>query len=618
MEHSHPSISEEVGENGGLQPLISEALKLPDPAKVEIILSLSRTLQPSHLAQIHSHINSLLIRDFLSLLPIEISIHILSFLGAQDVARCALVSKKWNALTNDNAVWRNLYLRKGWFVDGEKAIGIGFTDKSLLKTDSLNGNSEFSDGIIPMDREEDVHMGVGRSSNQKFNNSIRFANIFSSLRRNRLYKSHRTSASKSSLNSSSSPMSQNPTTYPIPLNRVSSIEVNEEWEQMINWKYLYYQRNLLSANMRKGQCVKYSFEGHEEGVYCAQMDEQRIISGSRDDTIKIWPLPSQNADPSLPIQASHTLRGHTASVLCLQFTATHIFSGSSDCTIRIWSLETYECVKTLRGHTEAVLNLRVLDDKIVSCSKDKTLRVWNFEGQELGVMRGHRAAVNAVALGTWRRQTKEPDQCEEEPSTHGETTNWIVSGSGDRTIKLWSATTHDIVHTLEGHTRGIACLSFSAPYIFSGSSDQTIKIWSIDTLSCIRTLSGHTELVRTLTVDRELGVIVSGGYDCAIRVWEWEMFRHGAMESADYEEDGPSHSYHSSSDVRCIWEARGTSGDQDNDDPMQGTAGSIGHSNRVFNVGLTMGRVVSASQDMKVFLWDFRHGVDMRGLLKTL
>ncbi|KAI9138387.1 WD40-repeat-containing domain protein, partial [Paraphysoderma sedebokerense] len=418
--------------------------------------------------------------DFLSLLPIEISIHILSFLGAQDVARCALVSKKWNALTNDNAVWRNLYLRKGWFVDGEKAIGIGFTDKSLLKTDSLNGNSEFSDGIIPMDREED---------------------------------------------------------------------------QMINWKYLYYQRNLLSANMRKGQCVKYSFEGHEEGVYCAQMDEQRIISGSRDDTIKIWPLPSENADPSLPIQASHTLRGHTASVLCLQFTTTHIFSGSSDCTIRIWSLETYECVKTLRGHTEAVLNLRVLDDKIVSCSKDKTLRVWNFEGQELGVMRGHRAAVNAVALGTWRRQTKEPDQY--------------------RTIKLWSATTHDIVHTLEGHTRGIACLSFSAPYIFSGSSDQTIKIWSIDTLSCIRTLSGHTELVRTLTVDRELGVIVSGGYDCAIRVWEWEMFRHG-------------------------------------------TAGSIGHSNRVFNVGLTMGRVVSASQDMKVFLWDFRHGVDMRGLLKTL
>lgn len=61
-------------------------------------------------------------------------------------------------------------------------------------------------------------------------------------------------------------------------------------------------------------------EGHLDAVYCIQFDSTKIISGSRDRTIKIWDL-ATNA-------CTHTLEGHSGSVLCLQFNEKYIVSGS--------------------------------------------------------------------------------------------------------------------------------------------------------------------------------------------------------------------------------------------------------------------------------------------------
>jgi WD40 repeat protein len=69
------------------------------------------------------------------------------------------------------------------------------------------------------------------------------------------------------------------------------------------------------------------------------------------------------------------------------------------------------------------------------------------------VLVGHRAAVNVVDF----------DQ------------KYIVSASGDRTIKVWSTSTCEFVRTLNGHKRGIACLQYRDRLVVSGSSDNTIR-----------------------------------------------------------------------------------------------------------------------------------------------
>ena len=69
------------------------------------------------------------------------------------------------------------------------------------------------------------------------------------------------------------------------------------------------------------------------------------------------------------------------------------------------------------------------------------------------VLVGHRAAVNVVDFDE----------------------KYIVSASGDRTIKVWNTASCEFVRTLNGHKRGIACLQYRDRLVVSGSSDNTIR-----------------------------------------------------------------------------------------------------------------------------------------------
>ena len=56
---------------------------------------------------------------------------------------------------------------------------------------------------------------------------------------------------------------------------------------------------------------------------------------------------------------------------------------------------------------------------------------------------------------------------------------YIVSGSEDRTVRLWDAVTGAEVKKMEGHSSGVASVAFSvdSKYIVSGSWDSTVRLW---------------------------------------------------------------------------------------------------------------------------------------------
>ena len=130
----------------------------------------------------------------------------------------------------------------------------------------------------------------------------------------------------------------------------------------------------IEANWRSGryhlQKINCASE-NSKGVYCLQYDDDKIVSGLRDNTIKLWDRKT--------LECRKTLTGHTGSVLCLQYNEHVIITGSSDSTVRVWNVHTGEEMNTLVHHSEAVLHLRYYKGIMVTCSKDRTIAVWDME-----------------------------------------------------------------------------------------------------------------------------------------------------------------------------------------------------------------------------------------------
>jgi WD40 repeat protein len=100
----------------------------------------------------------------------------------------------------------------------------------------------------------------------------------------------------------------------------------------------------------------------------------------------------------------------------------------------------------------------------------------------------------------------------------------IASGSGDLTIRVWNATTGEIVAgPFMGHERPVFSVAFSpdGEHIASASDDHTIRVWDATTGKVVvGPLTGHAGWVRSVAFSPEGRRIASASEDCTIRVWD--------------------------------------------------------------------------------------------------
>ncbi|OQE36694.1 hypothetical protein PENCOP_c011G02558 [Penicillium coprophilum] len=162
-------------------------------------------------------------------------------------------------------------------------------------------------------------------------------------------------------------------------------------------------------------------------------------------------------------------------------------------------------IQTLARHSRQVRAMAFSPDgkHIVSGSDDKTIKLWDaMTGDLQKTLEGHSHQVTAVAFS--------PDG------------KYIVSGSDDETIKLWDTTTGVLQKTLVGHSHQVKAVAFSPDnkHIISSSDDQTIKLWDTITGDLQKTLEGHSHQVRAIAFSPDSKYIASGSDDKTIKLWD--------------------------------------------------------------------------------------------------
>ncbi|KAJ3080353.1 hypothetical protein HDU99_008613 [Rhizoclosmatium hyalinum] len=128
---------------------------------------------------------------------------------------------------------------------------------------------------------------------------------------------------------------------------------------------------------------------------------------------------------------------------------------------------------TFVGHSESVCSVAFSPDgkTVVSGSDDRTVRLWSVETGECFTLVGHSDWVTSVAVS--------PDS------------KTVVSGSGDKKVNLWDVKTGELSKTLGEHSHVVRSVAFlpSGKTVVSGSYDQTVKLWDVKQGKCIDTRS---------------------------------------------------------------------------------------------------------------------------------
>lgn len=304
------------------------------------------------------------------------------------------------------------------------------------------------------------------------------------------------------------------------------------------WKHAWGTQRALEKRWQDGYAAAIYLEGHTDSVYCVQFDDKKILTGSRDCTVRVWdaktyecirvlgapahnrsngapPLPLDTPDfgrqPFTRVYSPHTIASpklmtgpvaHSGSVLCLQYDEELLVTGSSDSSLITWEIANeYEPVRRLISHTSGVLDVCFDDLHIVSCSKDATVKVWNRKtGELIRNLSGHRGPVNAIQLRG----------------------NMIVSASGDSVAKLWNLASGLCIKEFPSKDRGMACVEFSLDKktLFAGGNDKIIYQFDVTSGELVQELKGHEELVRSLHLDSQRNRLVSGSYDHSVKAFD--------------------------------------------------------------------------------------------------
>ena len=316
-------------------------------------------------------------------------------------------------------------------------------------------------------------------------------------------------------------------------------------------------------------------QGHEDIIICITVDLSGcwLATGAKDNTARLWRI--DHASKSYQHYATFT--GHAESIGAISMTSTppnkasesqnplehppvFLMTGSQDRTIKRWTIpkpassshqsSQARALYTRKAHDKDINSLALSPDSntFASASQDRTVKIWSSEeGEVQGILRGHRRGVWSVAFAP-----KDTPSISSESGSTSSSRGMVLTGSGDKTVKIWSLNDYSCLRTFEGHTNSVLKViwlpspaptansddesshkpSKRPPQIASAGGDGLLKIWDASSGEVATTLDNHTDRIWALTANPDTGMLVSGGSDSVVTFWKDTSSETAAKTSA--------------------------------------------------------------------------------------
>jgi len=187
---------------------------------------------------------------------------------------------------------------------------------------------------------------------------------------------------------------------------------------------------------------------------------------------------------------------------------------------------------------------------------------------------------------------------------------WLVTASGDYTVRLWNADNGKLITVLQGHTDEVSHATFSpdGKWLVTASRDKTARLWDADSGKLIAILQGHTDYVSHATFTPDGKRVVTASLDNTARLWNvnsGELIatlqgHKSRVTHAEFSPDGKWVVTASPDNTARLWDAN--SGELIA--ILQGHVGEVNYA----EFSPDSKRVVTASNDYTARLWNVNSG----------
>lgn len=314
-------------------------------------------------------------------------------------------------------------------------------------------------------------------------------------------------------------------------------------------------------------CIR-TFMGHRAGVTClallsesnaqeepyqeqaggektraTQKESPYILSGCQNGTTKLW-----NIDSGECLQNYH-VPGKLVSSIAVVKTGSIFVTGYQEGAARLWDAWSGTCIAIYTCHK---VNIRTICDMgdglhFVTGSDDGTLRLWNsnaaiqfsssLPGSNAPCLRATEAfsfPLTPVPSDELILPPSDIQQLYEEQAIHTlshsldailcvacvDCGKMFVSGSLDRTARLWSVETGACLQIFSGHEAGVSAVTaIDEVTLLTGSFDTSVKVWDALSGVCLRTFTGHSDVVTGISVAFDETTFVTSSADRSIKLW---------------------------------------------------------------------------------------------------